>query len=94
MRFVNLTKIFLEMKQTYDSQSFDVTTNLDEGMMIEFYVNKDIEVDIPKLTMSLKRYIRFVSEYFISREDGKIIICILFRNNKKIVDFGFEFSLN
>lgn len=94
MRFVNLTKIFMEMKQLYDSKSFDLTSNIDEEMMIEFYVNKDIEVDIPKLTMSLKRYIRFVNEFFITRDDGKIIICIIFRKNKHPIDFGFEFSLN
>lgn len=82
------------MNQTYDSKSFDVISNMDEGMMIEFYVKKDIEVDIPKLTMSLKRYIRFVSDYFITREDGKIIICIIFRKKKHPIDFGFEFSLN
>lgn len=94
MRFVNLTKIFMEMNQMYDSQSFDVTSNMDEEMMIEFYVDKNIEVDIPKLTMSLKRYIRFVSDYFITREKGKIIICIVFRKKKHPIDFGFEFSLN
>lgn len=94
MRFVNLTKIFMEMNQKYDSQSFDVTSNMDEEMMIEFYVDKNIEVDIPKLTMSLKRYIRFVSDYFITSEKGKIIICIIFRKKKHPIDFGFEFSLN
>ena len=62
--------------------------------MIEFYVDKNIEVDIPKLTMDLKRYIRFVSEYFITREDGKIILCIIFRKKKNHIDFGFEFSIN
>lgn len=94
MRFVNLTKIFMEMKQLYDSKSFDLTSNIDEEMMIEFYVDKDIEVNIPKLTMSLKRYIRFVNEFFITRDDGKIIICIIFRKKKHPIDFGFEFSLN
>lgn len=84
----------MEMKQMYDSQSFDVTSNTDEGMMIEFYVDKNIEVDIPKLTMSLKRYIRFVNEYFITREDSKIIVCIIFRKKKNPINFGFEFSLN
>lgn len=94
MRFVNLTKIFIEMNQMYDSQTFDVTSNMDEEMMIEFYVDKNIEVDIPKLTLCLKRYIRFVNEFFITREDGKIIICIIFRKKKNPIDFGFEFSLN
>jgi hypothetical protein len=94
MRFVNLTKIFMEMKQAYDSKSFDLTNNMDEEMMIEFYVDKNIEVDIPKLTMDLKRYIRFVSDYFITRDDGKIIICIIFRKKKNPIDFGFEFSIN
>lgn len=94
MRFVNLTKIFMEMKQAYDSKSFDLTSNMDEEMMIEFYVDKNIEVDIPKLTMDLKRYIRFVSDYFITREDGKIIVCIIFRKKKNPIDFGFEFSIN
>jgi hypothetical protein len=84
----------MEMNQKYDSQSFDVTSNMDEEMMIEFYVDKNIEVDIPKLTMSLKRYIRFVSDYFITSEKGKIIICIIFRKKKHPIDFGFEFSLN
>lgn len=84
----------MEMKQLFDSKSFDLTSNMDEEMMIEFYVNKDIEVDIPKLTMSLKRYIRFVNEFFITRDDGKIIICIIFRKKKNPIDFGFEFSLN
>ncbi len=84
----------MEMKQMYDSKSFDLTSNMDEEMMIEFYVDKDIEVDIPKLTMSLKRYIRFVSDYFITSEKGKIIICIIFRKKKHPIDFGFEFSLN
>ena len=84
----------MEMNQKYDSQSFDVTSNMDEEMMIEFYVDKNIEVDIPKLTMSLKRYIRFVSDYFITSEKGKIIICIIFLKKKHPIDFGFEFSLN
>lgn len=84
----------MEMKQMYDSKSFDLTSNMDEEMMIEFYVDKEIEVDIPKLTMSLKRYIRFVNEFFITRDDGKIIICIIFRKKKHQIDFGFEFSLN
>lgn len=84
----------MEMNQMYDSQTFDVTSNMDEEMMIEFYVDKNIDVDIPKLTMELKRYIRFVNDYFITREDGKIIICIIFRKKKNPIDFGFEFSLN
>ena len=92
MRFVNLTRIFMEMNQTYDSKSFDVTSNKDEEMMIEFYVDKNIEVDLPKLTMFLKRYIRFVSDYFINREDGKVIIYIIFLNKNNPIDFGF--SLN
>lgn len=99
MRFVNLTKIYMEMMLMYNSKTFDVTSNINESnlleeMMIEFYVDKNIEVDIPKLTMELKRYIRFVSDYFITREDGKIIICIIFRKKKNPFDFGFEFSLN
>lgn len=84
----------MEMRQMYDSKSFDVTSNMDEEMMIEFYVDKDIEVDIPKLRTCLKGYIRFVNEFFITREDGKIIICIIFRKKKHPIDFGFEFSLN
>ncbi len=87
------------MMLMYNSKTFDVTSNINESnlleeMMIEFYVDKNIEVDIPKLTMELKRYIRFVSDYFITREDGKIIICIIFRKKKNPFDFGFEFSLN
>ncbi len=89
----------MEMMLMYNSKTFDVTSNINESnlleeMMIEFYVDKNIEVDIPKLTMELKRYIRFVSDYFITREDGKIIICIIFRKKKNPFDFGFEFSLN
>lgn len=84
----------MEMNQKYDSQSFDVTSNMDEEMMIEFYVDKNIEVDIPKLTIELKRHIRFVSDYFITREKGKIIICIIFRQKTQKIDYGFEFSLN
>lgn len=84
----------MEMKQMYDSKSFDLTSNMDEEMMIEFYVDKEIEIDIPKLTISLKRYIRFVNEFFITRDDDKIIICIIFRKKKYPIDFGFEFSLN
>ena len=99
MRFVNLTKIYLEMLQSFDAKSFDVTSNINESnlleeMMIEFYVDKNIEVDIPKLTIDLKKYIRFVSEYFITTEDGKILVCIIFRKKKNPIDFGFEFSLN
>ena len=87
------------MMLMFNSKTFDVTSNISESnlleeMMIEFYVDKNIEVDIPKLTMSLKRYIRFVNEFFITRDDGKIIICIIFRKKKHPIDFGFEFSLN
>jgi hypothetical protein len=100
MNFVNLSKIYLEMINRYQVSTFDVTSKLNDTnslpseTMIEFYVDKNIEVDIPKLTMDLKQYIRFVSEYFITREDGKIIVCIIFRKKKNPIDFGFEFSIN
>jgi hypothetical protein len=100
MNYVNLSKIYLEMINRYHVSTFDVTSKLNETnsmpteTLIEFYVDKNIEVDIPKLTMDLKRYIRFVSDYFITREDCKIIVCIIFRKKKNPIDFGFEFSIN
>jgi hypothetical protein len=100
MNFVNLSKIYLEMINRYKVTTFDVTSKLNDAnslpseTMIEFYVDKNIEVDIPKLTIDLKKHIRFVSDYFITREDGKIKVCIIFRKKKNPIDFGFEFSLN
>lgn len=88
------------MINRYNVSTFDVTSKLNDTKslpretMIEFYYDEQIPVDIPNLNLFLKKYIRFVDNYFITVEDGKIIICIIFKQVKKSIDFGFEFSLN
>lgn len=100
MNYVNLSRIYLEMISRYKVTTFDVTSRMDETdnnpaeTMIEFYYDNRIPVDIPKMKSFLKRYIRFVDNYFITVEDSKIIICIIFRQKTQKVDYGFEFSLN
>lgn len=100
MKYVNLSRIYLEMISRYNVTTFDVTSRMDETdtnpaeTMIEFYYDNRIPVDIPKMKSFLKRYIRFVDNYFITVEDSKIIICIIFRQKTQKMDYGFEFSLN
>jgi hypothetical protein len=47
--------------------------------MLEFNYDKQEPLEIQKLKIFLKKYIRFVDNYFVNVENGKIIICIVFR---------------
>jgi len=90
----------MEIKTNYNSTIFDVICrtgrkNSIEEMMIEFYLDdEDVEVDIPKLKISLKKYIRLVNDYTITRNKGLLIIIINFRPKVNPIDFVFDFSLN
>jgi len=101
MNYVNLSRIYSEMITRYHATSFGVSSVLDKSLskpsetIIEFYYDKQVPVDIPRLRLFLKRHIRFVDDFVVYVEEGSIMICILFRTNKKKpLDFGFEFSLN
>lgn len=100
MNYINLSRIYLEMISRYNVSTFDVTSVMDETdckprqTLITFYYDQRITVDIPKLKVFLKKYIRFVDQYFIEVEDGKIMICVIFKRKMHSMDYGFEFSLN
>ncbi len=100
MNYINLSRIYMEMISSYNSTSFDVYSIMDETdckpvqTLITFFYDQRIIVDIPKLKVFLKKYIRFVDQYFIEVEDGKIMICIIFKRKMHSMDYGFEFSLN
>lgn len=100
MNYINLSRIYLEMISRFNVATFDVISVMDETdykpsqTLITYYYDERIPVDVPKLKMFLKRHIRFVDQYFVEVEDGKIMICIIFKQKMHTVDYGFEFSLN
>ena len=77
----------MEMKQMYDSKSFDLTSNMDEEMMIEFYVDKEIEIDIYKKYLNeIKNFIKDVYENADESQLDNMQIEFLLKSKFKNID--------
>ena len=101
MMRVDLTAIHNLMFKFYGSREMQMSTFVErkhflkpKEITIKFDYKKDCNLDIEKLTRRLARYIWNVHNFFVTVKADTIEICIIFYINKKLKDFGFEFSEN
>ncbi|MBA9072585.1 hypothetical protein GGR22_000711 [Flavobacterium gossypii] len=99
MRNVNLSNIYLHLIQFYGVSKFEVFSVVNHyrvptETMIEFYLNRDIKVNLRRLNRVLEREIKLVKKFFVVQEDSKLIICIQYHSVKGMIEYDFEHSAN
>lgn len=99
MRNVNLSNIYLHLIQFYGVNKFEVFSAVNQyrvptETMIEFYLERDIKVNLRRLNRVLEKEIKLVKKFFAVQEDSKIVICIQYHKTKGIIEYDFEYSAN
>jgi hypothetical protein len=99
MKNVNLSNIYLHLIQFYGVSKFEVTSVVNhyrtpKETKIEFYLTRDIKVNLIRLNRVLEREIKLVKKFFVVQEDLKIVICIQFHSTKGLIEYDFEHSAN